>query len=151
MFAHSPITIMEQTTERSSYNSMSLGFSRYLRLASSLLLLLHRVDEVRAHHAVHHAVVAAQRQRNHALHDELAVVLYAPSTAPRPLSSGTTTFCRPPMARMHDCGGLMMAEKLGMPYMPRLLTVMLPDYAVTPLPLLRRTPRGAACPPCSWR
>ena len=33
VFAHSPIAIMEQTTERSSYNNMSLGFSRYLRLS----------------------------------------------------------------------------------------------------------------------
>lgn len=41
----------------------------------------------------------------------------------------------------------MMAEKEGMLYMPRLLTVMLPDYASTRPPIAHRVLLGQpACP-----
>ena len=79
---------------------------------------------------------------------------HAPS--PAPLSSGTTVFATPPTARMHDyasalraaatCGGLMMAEKEGMLYMPRLLTVMLPDYASTRRPSPTAYSSGSSLP-----
>lgn len=44
-------------------------------------------------------------------------------------SCGTSFLFAPPIARMHDCGGLMIAEKLStLPYIPRLETVKVPPW-----------------------
>lgn len=43
-------------------------------------------------------------------------------------SSITHRFCVPPTAKMHDCGGLMIAEKCVTPNMPKLETLKVPPW-----------------------
>lgn len=52
----------------------------------------------------------------------------------KPFSSsgaGTMVACVAPTARMHDWGGLMMAVKCEMPYMPKFEMVNVPPYGVS--------------------
>lgn len=44
------------------------------------------------------------------------------------LSQATSRFCGPPTARMHDCGGLMIALKCVTSNIPKLDTVKVPPW-----------------------